>query len=352
MGRPAEGWRLRAKGPARTLFVRFRHEGRRYDLTTSTSDPVEAGQAAARIYAETVSGRVTPQVSGDLRELVRAWLVDYSAGHAAGTVDTVADYARTWLAHFGAVSRLTEPSFADYSRSRIRRVTRSTLRKELSALRQFVAWGVEHGVWGHGPVVPSLPKAGHPGVRAANARKRIATILTPAEVKRLIAALPVRSKRGWHVRAFFTVLYETGLRESTLYGLEVPLHYRKGASELFVTREIDKAHNERRLPLTDAARKALDLVAPKSGRMFIERDWRPALAKAVVAAQISKSVSRYDLRHSRASHIANTPGAPLAGLQYLLGHRHLSTTARYVQGQQESAALALRAVRRGKSSGP
>ena len=57
------------------------------------------------------------------------------------------------------------------------------------------------------------------------------------------------------------VLWETGLRSSTVVALEAPRDYRRGSRELFLPREGDKAHDERVVPLTPAARKALDDAA-------------------------------------------------------------------------------------------
>lgn len=178
-----------------------------------------------------------------------------------------------------------------------------------------------------------------------NARKREATILSPAEIERILRAMPEKSVGGVWVRPFFRVLWETGLRSSTVLGLEVPLHFQKGAKELFVTREIDKAHNERRLPLTPEARAALRKVAPVKGRIFTEYNYRHPLAHAVAAAKIDRPVSEYDIRHSRLTLWANTPGVPLTGVQYLAGHKHLSTTARHVRAQRAAADHVLRILR-------
>lgn len=55
------GWTIRIpKGEGRTVYlVRFRHAGKRVELSTGKSDPREAAVEAARIYADTVSGRRT-----------------------------------------------------------------------------------------------------------------------------------------------------------------------------------------------------------------------------------------------------------------------------------------------------
>lgn len=350
------GWSIRIpQGVNRTIYVvRFRHEGRRVTQSTGKSDPREAEVEAAKIYAETVSGRkVERAVHVDLSKAFLSWLTSYGATHSAGTFSTVSMYVEAHLLpFFQTFERFTPATIGDYTRKRIAEVTRSTLRKELSALRQFFAWCVEHGTQGL-PPVPALPKAGHPGVRAKNARKAKATVLTVEEMSRLLAAMPDRSRRtGEWVRPFFTLLWETGLRESTLLRLRSPEHYApvpKGTAEasLFISRDIDKTRHEREVPLTPAARAALDQVCPKvPGLIFEGMDrltLRDSLKAAARAVGFNRPLSPYDIRHSRASLLANS-GAPLAGVAHLLGHRHLSTTSLYVQTSRQAASAALNAL--------
>lgn len=275
-----------------------------------------------------------------------SWLADYELAHTAGTAANAEGYAKGFLEFFTGFDRLTPPGYAEYMRRRIGQVSRSTLRKELSALRMFVAWaGAERGI--RLPPVPGLPKRGHAGTRARNARRREATILRPDEVRRLLEALPERGPRsGAWVRPFFVLMWETGLRPySTIARLEAPLHYRPLSATLFIAREIDKAHYERTLPLTEAARRALDLVAPPEGGLLfphVDRDaMRESLAAAARRAGLNdRPLSVYDFRHSRISYLANS-GAPLAGVAFLAGHLHISTTARYVTASQQAAEVAL-----------
>jgi site-specific recombinase XerD len=57
---------------------------------------------------------------------------------------------------------------------------------------------------------------------------------------------------------------------------------------------------------------------------------------ALRIAGVTKSVSVYDFKHSMISGLANS-GANLAGLAHLVGHKHLATTARYVQTGERAA---------------
>jgi integrase len=339
---------LRLPPGHKTLTVRFRHKGKRVERSTGKSDPSEAAREAAQIYAAVVTGRSAPlAVAAAFDQAVASFLADYETTHTRGTFETVKMYFRAHIIpFFGAFQAFTPTSYADYVRRRIRQATRVTLRKELSALRLFVDWAGQHGI--SLPAVPSLPKQGHPGVRAKNARKRKATILSTAEANQIFASMPEKSARtGTWVRPLFIVLWETGLRPSTVLKLEAPLHYTKGSPRLFISREIDKERYERHVPLSRAARKALDRVCPDAGKLFDvrERSLRDSLEAALrVCGLTHRKVSVYDFKHSRISIDANS-GAPLAGVAHLVGHKHISTTALDVQTGEAAARAALAARR-------
>jgi integrase len=350
MARTAQGWKL-VLPPGRTIYaVRFRWQGVRHFKGTGKSDPGEAAIEAARIYSDTVSGRETAlPVSADLEETVAAFLAHYGTLHAEGTTETAEMYfAAHVIPFFRSLERFTAAGFGDYTAARIGQVTRVTLRKELSVLRQFREWLIKRGIVL--PEVPRIPKDGNPGRRAPNARKQKATIIRPAEVKKILAAMPDRSRRtGAWVRPLFTVLWETGLRPSTVLRLQAGLHYKRGSSRLFISREIDKEGFERHVPLSQPARKALDKVFPKSGTgpLFdaAEDSLRFSLEAALKAAGMEdRPIGVYDFKHSRISLDANA-GLPLAGIAHMVGHTDVSTTALYVTTGEDAARAVLRGRR-------
>ena len=57
MARPKKGWKLYLDRRRKIYFVRFTHDGRRHTLPTGERDPGAAAAAAARTYAEVVSGQ-------------------------------------------------------------------------------------------------------------------------------------------------------------------------------------------------------------------------------------------------------------------------------------------------------
>jgi integrase len=294
------------------------------------------------------SPRATPEaivVSQDLDKAVSLHLADLEKDVTPEWAKIVEGYFKSCLIpFFGDFSRFTHNSYLDYGRARLTKVSRPSVRHELSALRRFVAWCGEHGM--SLPPVPSLPKHGPAGTRAKNARKRKATIVTESQAKRILMAMPEKSRRtGEWIRPLFVVLWETGLRPTSVLKLEAGLHFKKGSSRLFVTREIDKESFERHIPLSAEARKALDRVCPKEGKLFknAKGSLRVYMENALKAAGLTdRNISPYDFRHSRITHGANS-GAPLAGVSYIAGHKYISTTAGYVQTSEAAAREVIRA---------
>src|SRR3972149_5762447 len=193
MGRVSRGWKLRQRSPGHAYAVRFWVAGREIERSTGTSDPVEAGREASRIYADEIRRTPKPRARRggqlDLEELVAAWLVSLSSTHDAKTCVIWVLYARThWLPHFSSMAHLTEAMCFEYMRKRLSVVQKTTATKELSALRQFTKWLLEVGAIPDeikGPSVPrrSLGKA-HPG-----ARRSAAIELSPDECEAILAAL-------------------------------------------------------------------------------------------------------------------------------------------------------------------
>jgi integrase len=344
MARHAEGWTIRLPEGRTIWTVRFVHEGRSIEKSTGERDRGRASERAAEIYAKIVTGYEAPQpVSTDLVEMMGEWVADYEATHATGTGTNAKGYAKTFLSFFGGIERMTAAGYSEFERDRIGRISRSTVRKELSGLRMFREWlKTEKGI--SVPEVPGLPKRGLPGTRAKNARKRSATILCPEEIEAILKAMPEKGLRsGSWVKPFFRLCWETSLRPySTIGRIETPLHYVKGSKTLFIAREIDKVRYERTIPITEGAQDAFQQVMRK-GILFERLDddsMRFSLKAALKKSGITKPVSIYDFRHSRISQWANS-GRPLAGVAFLAGHKDISMTARYVKTSMKAAEAVL-----------
>ncbi len=236
-----------------------------------------------------------------------------------------------------------------------------TVRKECSALQSLVDWAAREDI---GlltePVKVPTPRKGATGTRA---RKRQLVDLTPEQVEIILANLPERLRSGAVCRAYFRVLWETGLRRGNLLRLRAPDDYRRGSSVLRVRKEADKSSFERELPLTEAAREALDSVVPKRGPLFTKADHRKSLRKAAriagVPEHLVRHIGNHDFRHARTTALLDQ-GASLTGVGYLVGHKRATTTDGYAHARQSAARKALelsgyhsghRAEREGRGDG-
>jgi site-specific recombinase XerC len=377
MARHAEGWRIRKPKGRKTYSVYFRINGERTELSTGAGDPFEAQKAAERIYADAVQrAGVQPKLkivrrgeAPPLDDLIATWLAGDTTLDPA-TASVYETYGRHWLAHWETLADVTDNTAEDYRNARLRKVQGVTVHKEIAALRRFLRWCNDRGHLPRIVNVPGVPKKA-PGTRHTQRRRVAAPELAPKQIEALIEALPEwsapedkrkretkrakaqRARPRLAVRARFRVQYETGLRPSTIDALEVPTHYTRGASLLRITPEIDKVRHAREVPLSPAARKALDAVVaalPKmpdgkayAGTIFGHHDYRKHLA-AAAAATLPKAAAAVftgaHLRSARITHWLEATGN-LPGVQHLVGHEDTRSTNRYLRPTFRAAAAVL-----------
>ena len=245
-----------------------------------------------------------------------------------------------WQTFFETMDRFVDSSIEDYKSARLRNVKRSTLLKELSALRGFLKWAEQHKFLAAMPVIESPPPKVTGTADKKKPHKTEPVPLDESEVERIIQQLPEFSKRSrwsgpYPVRARFEVAWETGLRPATLDSLIAPLDYQPGRNTRRVRDEADKARDGRELPLSDRARAALDRICPTEGLIFGPHDYRAHLRTAAKAAGLppekATKISSYDFRHARVTHFAENAGDNIPGIMYLVGHRHATTTDKYIR---------------------
>lgn len=364
MGRPRKGWSLRKpRRPGDSYAVRFTSAtGQPRELSTGTRDPREASRVAAELYARDLTrgpdappGVPTVDPLLSLTDLFARYLLAIETTHDPETVKTYVGYAKRFVGFFGdTLATVTAARMGVYQRERLGQVLRGTVRKERSFLSTFLAWCVEQHVLGeaHVPAWPKLPRKAL-GVRSGKQRAKPVDV-TVADVAAFLAALPLwsRSRRGarFAVRARFAVAYETGLRPATLDAISIPEHWTPGAAELEIAPEIDKARFGRRVPLTPFARAALEHTVRElgitAGLVFGEHDYRAPVEKARKAAGLPAGFAPYDLRHGRASHLLDA-SADLRGTGFVLGHKLMTTTNRYIRPDEKGARAALAAASSG-----
>jgi integrase len=354
MARRPEGWKIR-RAPGNEIYsVRFSWGGRQHEPSTGERDPERAAEAAARIYAEYVRGggpRKRPRIAlGQYRfdEVAASWLADVESTLDPDTVELYGLHVRAHLApFFVTLDQISNrDKCEDYSLARLKRVQSMTVRKELTTLRGLAAWAFKKRYLPEMPNIPGVPVR-VTGKRHKQGRKGPRPPLSPAEVRKLLAAFPARSRGGWPIRARFVVAYETSLRPSTLDALSVPENYHKGSKQIRVWFEDDKGRYERSVPLSREARKALDAVCPDAGPIFGKHDYRPHIERAVKKLPPEKAAvfTGQHLRGARITHWLEETGN-LPGAQYLAGHKRSSTTDKYAQATLRAAEAVIQRRRR------
>lgn len=360
MGRIAEGWHLswppRGGGKPPIGHVRFTFAGGRVERSTGQTDKRKATAEAARIYAVTLAGGPLPsrkkKIASDgasLVDLTTTWLAQLP--NPAETVAVYEIYAGHWVSFFRDVHGIGE-RVEEYTAQRLKSVIRKTVLKELSKLRGFLAWAKKHGHIQILPLVP-VPEKASKGVRHNPRRKIDPVPISEKEAAAVRKALPELGRkwkgRPRKPRAFFTVLWETGLRPITVHRLEVGRHYVKGGQDLTITADIDKVGYARTVSLTPVARAALDGACPKSGVIFPRTDYRKALklagAKAGLPPEKVAGLTRYDFRHGRTTSLVRSTGN-LLGTAQLVGHTQVSTTNRYLHPDREAGDKVIAAIGR------
>jgi site-specific recombinase XerD len=251
----------------------------------------------------------------------------------------------TWLLQerqiesFAQLRRVDLEAYLTYLHEKGR--SASTLNVHTSILLAFMRYLEEHD-W---PVSPGLFR-----VARSKMPKRQPRPLTDAEYWRLERAVhAVTSRESPRAAAlecsWFFILTDGGLRVNELLTLTVgdwdPDSY-------MLTIRVAKGGNERRVPLTARAAKALNahlayrrpvgpnepliLYRGKSLQYFHVKRWLGIFSEVAKV----ENVTPHRLRHTYATRLLNTGKMPIATLQRLMGHRKMDTTMQYVALHDET----------------
>lgn len=163
--------------------------------------------------------------------------------------------------------------------------------------------------------------------------RRLPTVLSPAEVSRLLAAAPAGRDR-----TVLQLSYGCGLRVSEVVHLRVA--DLDGTRQVLQVRQ-SKGRKDRLLPLSpqllEHLRAYWRTVQPRdylfpgqtaAGRLHVASLER-LCHRAAARAELGKRVTMHTLRHSYATHLLEA-GGDILTVQRLLGHGDLKTTAGYL----------------------
>ncbi len=215
----------------------------------------------------------------------------------------------------------------------------TSIRRHISAARTYYRFLV-----GEGLVVRD------PTERLASPKRwrTLPSVLSVAEVERLLAAPHADEPLAWRDRALLEFAYATGARVSELVGVGVAdVLFDEGLTRLF-----GKGSKERLVPVGRRALGAVALYARETrprlekgagrGRLFLNARGTPLsrvgawgiIKRCATAAGLTKRVTPHTLRHTFATHLLEG-GADLRAVQEMLGHADLSTTQLYTHVDRE-----------------
>ena len=208
-------------------------------------------------------------------------------------------------------------------------LTPSTIRRKLSAVRQFASFLRKRGY----DVTDHFDRIDSPKMW-----ERLPAYLTVEEVERLLNSPDTSTELGLRDRAILELMYASGLRVSEICKLKIEdVDFNQGL--IFVKQS--KGKKDRIVPVHTTALKWIDLYLKsrkhKSSYMFLnnrgkpltrQRVWQIVKDYAAKAGIDPRKVHPHVLRHSFATHILMY-GADLRTVQELLGHASIKTTQIY-----------------------
>lgn len=222
-------------------------------------------------------------------------------------------------------------------------ISRTTLARKTTSVRQFMAWLVRQGTREDDPAarLVASKKASHlpDTLSQAQIRQALEDLQAKASTEDGTSGDPMALRN----LAMVEVLYSTGIRVAELEGLDVD-DVDFSRSMIKVT---GKGNKQRVVPLTRPAVQALDAWLQRGrAQMLSENQHTPAVflgvrGKRIGARQIREVVNEvlralgstsasgvHVLRHTAATHLLDG-GADLRSVQELLGHESLQTTQLY-----------------------
>ena len=231
----------------------------------------------------------------------------------------------------GEVDRLAVRSWMAWlSRKKL---ARSSIARHISALRTFFRFLEREGVVASNPART---------VRTPKRDLTLPAVFQPDEIATLLELPDPSTPLGARDRAWFELMYASGLRISELVAIDlddIELTARlvkvrgKGSKERIVpfgtaARDAVRSWLEKRRNLVGDPLDEQALFVNYRGTRITARSIRRIFDRLIRTAAVRAGASPHTLRHSFATHLLNA-GADLRAIQELLGHASLSTTQKY-----------------------
>lgn len=167
-------------------------------------------------------------------------------------------------------------------------------------------------------------------------------IFTIEEMGLFLDSLVVEDTLSLRNRAFFEMLYSTGLRIAEAQGLtREDVDLREG----YIAVRKGKFGKDRIVPLNDTALYWMKLYGGGEGRFFFDGKWKDQISLSDIRKTFREALEAvglqgmgltiHGIRHSCATHLLEN-GASVRYVQELLGHESIETTVKYTHLLPES----------------
>ncbi|MHC9540433.1 MAG: tyrosine-type recombinase/integrase [Vulcanimicrobiota bacterium] len=246
-----------------------------------------------------------------LKDFVKKYL-EYSKANKAPNMYASETYSTTHLLEFFegyCLNEITLERVEDYKQSRLKKVTSSTVNREVSCLKTMMNIAVEWDILKDNPVRKTRKMKEPPG------RVRY---LSPDELEKLLSV----SSSLLQAILLFDIC--TGLRKKELTHLQWE---NMDFDNQLVRVEDSKNHERCDLPLSPCIIERIKALSRKNEFVFGGSDPRKQFETALRKAGI-KNFRFHDLRHTCGSYLAIN-GASLVVIKEILRHKTLSMTMRY-----------------------
>lgn len=177
------------------------------------------------------------------------------------------------------------------------------------------------------------------GIKRPKRQKKLPTVLSKEEVKRLLAATFTKKSK-----LMLSLLYACGFRVSELVNLKINdlnfdedhgfVRLGKGGKDRVFNIPLFLKHDLLSQAEKQKGKGFEYLFTTRNGKKLTERNIQKIVKTAAKAAGIEKEVSPHKLRHSFATHLLEN-GTDIRMIQKLLGHSSISTTEIYTHLSDE-----------------
>ncbi|MDR0695566.1 MAG: tyrosine recombinase [Holosporales bacterium] len=214
----------------------------------------------------------------------------------------------------------------------------TTIRRRISALRQFFAFLLDEQVISENPMI---------GIKTRSNDKPLPKVLSVEEMRRLLLCMD--NKKHLRFMAMLHILYGAGLRVSELASLQIDSIRRDADTKRTFLLVRGKGNKDRVIPLNELAvgviNKYLIVRQPRISKyLFPSRSKSGHITRQGFAKLLKKiasgagiggeHISPHVVRHAFATHLLAN-GADLISIQKLLGHKDISTTQIYTHVSNE-----------------